>query len=194
MANVSAATARGGRLVHDNACGVGLPAVGSAKEGLAKMRRKALFGAGCFWGVEAAFRQVDGVLATIVGYAGGHTDEPTYKQVCTGTTGHAEVVEVEYDDERASYDQLLDVFWENHDPTQVNRQGPDVGSQYRSAIFFHDDQQRQVAEASRVRRGQAGLYRRPIATEVTAASTFWRAEEYHQQYLEKSRGGASCRR
>ena len=151
----------------------------------------ATFGAGCFWGVEAAYRQVPGVLSTRVGYLGGTMENPTYKDVCSGRTGHAEVVEVTYDPERISYDDLLTVFWENHDPTTLNRQGPDVGVQYRSAIFYHDDAQKAAAEASKAERDRSGKYRRPIVTEITPASTFYEAEDYHQQYLEK-RGLASC--
>jgi peptide-methionine (S)-S-oxide reductase len=152
---------------------------------------KATFGAGCFWGVEAAFREVPGVTATAVGYSGGHTEEPAYRDVCGGDTGHAEVVEVEYDPAKVSHDDLLQVFWENHDPTQVNRQGPDVGAQYRSAIFFHTPEQEAAARASKAALEASGRLRRPVATEITPASTFWRAEDYHQQYLEK-RGLASC--
>ena len=154
-------------------------------------KEKAIFAAGCFWGVEAAFRQVPGVLATAVGYTGGTLADPTYRDVCSGRTGHAEAVEVEYDPERVSYERLLQVFWENHDPTQVNRQGPDYGTQYRSAVFFRTPEQQAVALASKARLEQGGRYRRPIATEIAPASTFYRAEEYHQQYLEK-RGLASC--
>ncbi|HTO87337.1 MAG TPA: peptide-methionine (S)-S-oxide reductase MsrA [Thermoanaerobaculia bacterium] len=153
---------------------------------------KATFGAGCFWGVEAAFRQVPGVVDAAVGYAGGTMANPTYRDVCTDETGHAEVVEVTYDPARVSYEQLLDVFWENHDPTQLNRQGPDVGTQYRSAIFFHTPAQREAATASKERLEKSGRYRRPIVTEITPAPTFYRAEEYHQKYLEK-RGLASCK-
>jgi peptide-methionine (S)-S-oxide reductase len=151
---------------------------------------KALFAAGCFWGVEAAFRGIPGVTATAVGYSGGTTENPTYEQVCTGRTGHAETVEVEYDPVQVSYDGLLDVFWEAHDPTTLNRQGPDIGTQYRSAIFVDGAEQEAAATASRDR--QQERRRRPIVTEITPASTFWRAEEYHQQYLEK-RGAAHCR-
>ncbi len=153
---------------------------------------KALFGAGCFWGVEAAFRQVEGVLATAVGYSGGRQENPTYEGVCSGTTGHAEVVEVEYDPSKASYEQLLDVFWENRDPTTLNRQGPDVGEQYRSAIFFQTPEQDAAAVASKERLEKSGRYKRPIVTEITPARTFYRAEEYHQRYLEKH-GLAHCR-
>jgi peptide-methionine (S)-S-oxide reductase len=153
---------------------------------------KASFAAGCFWGVEAAFRQVEGVTATAVGYEGGRTDSPTYEQVCTGTTGHAETVEVDYDPARVSYERLLDVFWDNHDPTTLNRQGPDVGEQYRSVIFFHTPEQESAARASKENREKSGKYRRPIVTQIQPASEFNRAEEYHQQYLEK-RGLAHCR-
>ncbi|MEX2246656.1 MAG: peptide-methionine (S)-S-oxide reductase MsrA [Dehalococcoidia bacterium] len=152
---------------------------------------KATFGAGCFWGVEAAFRQVPGVKATAVGFLGGRLDRPTYEDVCYRDTGHAEVVEVEFDPARVTYDDLLTAFWENHDPTQLNRQGPDIGDQYRSAIFFHSPEQEAAAIASKDARDKSGLHRRPIVTEITPATTFWRAEDYHQQYLEK-RGLATC--
>ena len=153
--------------------------------------KTATFGAGCFWGVEAAYRQIPGVLSTRVGYLGGTLENPTYRDVCSGQTGHAEVVEVKYDPSQLTYDDLLTVFWENHDPTTLNRQGPDVGEQYRSAIFYHDDEQKAAAEASKEERDRSGKYRRPIVTEITPASTFYEAEDYHQQYLEK-RGLASC--
>lgn len=152
---------------------------------------KATFGAGCFWGVEAAFRQVHGVTATRVGYAGGTMENPTYEDVCSDRTGHAEVVEVTYDPERVSYDDLLEVFWNEHDPTQRNRQGFDVGSQYRSVIFYHDDEQRNAALASKERLERSGEYRKPIVTEIEPAPEFYEAEDYHQQYLEK-RGLATC--
>src|SRR4051812_17040791 len=152
---------------------------------------KATFGAGCFWGVEATFRQVPGVTATAVGYAGGNSKNPTYKDVCTDKTGHAEVVEVQFDPAQVSYDTLLDIFWENHDPTTKNRQGPDWGSQYRSAIFFHSSEQEMTARASKDRLQASGKWSRPIVTEITPAPEFYRAEDYHQQYLEK-RGLASC--
>jgi len=155
------------------------------------MEKKATFGAGCFWGVEAAYRQLPGVISTTVGYLGGTLDNPTYRDVCSGRTGHAEVVEVAYDAERITYDDLLTVFWENHDPTTLNRQGPDVGTQYRSAIFVHDDEQQTAAAASKEERERSGRYRRPIVTEITPASAFYAAEDYHQQYLEK-RGLSSC--
>ena len=151
----------------------------------------ATFGAGCFWGVEAAFRQVPGVLSTAAGYAGGSLAKPTYEQVCSGRTGHAEVVQVEYDPEKVSYQQLLDVFWSNHDPTQLNRQGPDIGTQYRSVIFAHDAEQAELARASKAELDTSGRFRRPIVTEVEPYMDFYRAEEYHQQYLEK-RGLAQC--
>jgi len=153
------------------------------------MEKKAMFGAGCFWGVEAAFRRLEGVTGTRVGYAGGHTANPTYKDVCSDRTGHAEVVEVTYDPERIPYEQLLAVFWAEHDPTQLNRQGPDVGSQYRSAIFVDDDDQRRAAEVSR-ERVQERLSR-PVVTQIEDAPPFWEAEDYHQRYLEK-RGMATC--
>ena len=150
---------------------------------------KATFGAGCFWGVEATFRQVKGVADVAVGYSGGNVDNPTYEDVCASRTGHAEVVEVAYDPAEVSYDQLLDVFWKCHDPTQVSRQGPDVGTEYRSAIFTHSPGQRAAAEASKKKLQGAGD--KPIATEITPASTFWRAEEYHQRYFEKN--GGACK-
>ena len=153
-------------------------------------REKATFAAGCFWGVEAAFRRVPGVLETQVGYTGGHTDHPTYEQVCTDRTGHAEAVEVTYDPARVSYGDLLQVFWEIHDPTTPNRQGPDVGSQYRSAIFTYSPEQQRMAEESRAAVGGSGRFRRPVVTEIVPAQTFWRAEEYHQRYLEKHGRGA----
>ena len=152
----------------------------------------ATFGAGCFWGVEAAFRNVEGVTATAVGYEGGHTENPSYEQVCSHTTGHAEVVQVEYDPQQVGYEQLLEVFWSEHDPTQLNRQGPDVGDQYRSVIFFHDEEQEEAARASLEAQERSGRHRRPVVTQIVPAETFWRAEEYHQRYLEK-RGLATCR-
>ena len=153
---------------------------------------KATFAAGCFWGVEAAFRQVPGVVATTVGYTGGQTPDPTYKEVCTDRTGHAEAVQVEFDPARVSYEQLLGVFWNESDPTQVNRQGPDVGTQYRTAIFVHSREQREAAERSRRALEESGRYRKPVATEITQAPEFFPAEEYHQRYLEK-RGLATCK-
>ena len=153
---------------------------------------KATFGAGCFWGVEAAFRQIEGVTATAVGYAGGTLENPTYHDVCTDRTGHAEVVEVTYDPSRLNYDRLLDVFWENHDPTTPNRQGPDVGTQYRSVIFFHTPEQQRAAVSSKKALEERGRFRRPIVTQIEPAPAFYRAEDYHQQYLEK-RGLSTCK-
>jgi peptide-methionine (S)-S-oxide reductase len=155
------------------------------------MQEIATFGAGCFWGIEAAFRRVPGVLDAAVGYSGGRTENPSYQDVCTDTTGHAEVVQVTFDPEKLTYEQLLDVFWTIHDPTQVNRQGPDYGKQYRTAIFFHSPEQEATAKKSKQALEASGKLRRPVATEITPAGTFWRAEEYHQRYLEK-RGAASC--
>ena len=155
------------------------------------MTELATFGAGCFWGVEVTFRNVRGVKDALVGYLGGTMANPTYKDVCTGRTGHAEVVQVEYDPAEVSYDKLLDVFWENHDPTSFNRQGPDVGTQYRSAIFYHTPEQNRSAEESKARLEASGKFKRPIMTEITPASAFYPAEDYHQRYLEK-RGLASC--
>lgn len=156
------------------------------------MTERATFAAGCFWGVEAAFRQVEGVVSTEVGYIGGTVQKPTYEQVCSGRTGHAEAVAVEYDPSRVSYDELLSVFWENHDPTTLNRQGPDIGAQYRSAVFFHTPEQEAAALASKQALQQSGKYKKPIVTEITAAPEFYRAEDYHQQYFEK-RGVSHCR-
>jgi peptide-methionine (S)-S-oxide reductase len=153
------------------------------------VEKKATFGAGCFWGVEAAFRQLDGVTKTEVGYEGGNLENPTYEDVCSHTTGHAEVVEVTYDPERLSYEQLLDVFWRKHNPTQLNRQGWDIGDQYRSVVFVHDEEQREVALRSKAE--EQTRHRNPVVTHVEPAQTFYPAEDYHQQYLEK-RGRASC--
>ena len=153
--------------------------------------QKATFGAGCFWGVEVAFRQIDGVLDAVAGYLGGATENPTYRDICSGTTGHAEVVEVLYDSERVDYDRLLEAFWEMHDPTTLNRQGPDAGTQYRSAIFFYTPEQETEAAASKERLQASGRISGKVVTEIAPASTFYRAEEYHQRYLEK-RGQASC--
>jgi peptide-methionine (S)-S-oxide reductase len=153
---------------------------------------KATFGGGCFWGVEAAFRQVPGVVATAVGFEGGTLPGPTYRDVCSHTTGHAEVVEVDFDPAKVTYEQLLEVFWAEHDPTQLNRQGPDVGDQYRSVVFYHSPQQQAAATASKEQLQRSGRYRRPIVTQIVPAQMFYRAEEYHQQYLEK-RGLSTCR-
>jgi len=155
------------------------------------MIEKATFGAGCFWGVEATFREIPGVVDAAAGYEGGQTVNPTYKDVCTDRTGHAEVVQIEYDPAKVDYERLLNVFWEAHDPTQMNRQGPDVGTQYRSVIFFHTPEQEQAARASKSKLEQSGRFRRPIATQIEPAQTFYRAEEYHQQYLAK-RGLRQC--
>ncbi len=154
------------------------------------MMALATFAAGCFWGVEAQFRQLDGVLSTRVGYMGGHIDAPDYKLVCTGTTGHAEVVEVTYAPDIISFSDLLALFWKIHDPTTLNRQGPDIGSQYRSAIFFHNKPQREMAENSKRDRSKARYHSDPIVTEISPVGTFWPAEDYHQCYLEKKGLGA----
>ncbi|MDI9609448.1 MAG: peptide-methionine (S)-S-oxide reductase MsrA [Candidatus Verstraetearchaeota archaeon] len=145
----------------------------------------ATFGMGCFWGAEHVFSKVDGVLSTAVGYMGGDYENPTYKDVCTGKTGHAEVVQVLYDPDRVSYEQLLKVFWENHDPTTLDRQGPDVGSQYRSVIFYHTPAQREAALKMKEQFDRSGRFKRPVVTEISPASKFYRAEEYHQKYFER---------
>jgi peptide-methionine (S)-S-oxide reductase len=155
------------------------------------MTEIATFGAGCFWGVEAKFRMIPGVVDAAVGYSNGHTANPTYEDVCTDETGHAEVVQVTFDPAQVSYDKLLEAFWMMHDPTQMNRQGPDSGKQYRSAIFVHSPEQEGIAKKSKAALEASGKFRRPIATEITPAGTFYRGEEYHQRYLEK-RGAASC--
>ncbi|MFO7737313.1 MAG: peptide-methionine (S)-S-oxide reductase MsrA [Desulfatiglandaceae bacterium] len=152
---------------------------------------KATFGAGCFWGVEAAFRCLQGVVSTAVGYSGGTLENPTYQDVCSDRTGHAEVVEVVYDPSVVSYDALLEVFWGNHDPTTLNRQGPDVGTQYRSVIFYHNEAQKAAAEISMQNLRNSGQYKKAIVTEIKPATKFYRAEEYHQRYLEKQ-GHAGC--
>lgn len=152
---------------------------------------KATFGAGCFWGVQAEFDKVEGVISTQVGFMGGTLDNPSYRDVCGHRTGHAEVVEVTFDPQKVSYEKLLEVFWSIHDPTTLNRQGPDVGDQYRSAIFYHSPEQKAAAEASKAAQERSGRFRRPIVTQIVPTMTFWRAEEYHQKYLEK-RGAASC--
>ena len=152
---------------------------------------KATFGAGCFWGVEETFRNMKGVLSTSVGYAGGTQHNPTYQDVCTDKTGHAEVVEVEFDPSQVSYDELLNLFWSNHNPTTLNRQGPYVGAQYRSVIFYHSPEQYASANASKEKLEKSGRFNRPIVTQVEPAPTFWRGEEYHQHYLQK-RGQAHC--
>jgi peptide-methionine (S)-S-oxide reductase len=152
---------------------------------------KATFGAGCFWGVQAEFDKVGGVISTLAGYMGGTLDNPSYRDVCGHRTGHAEVVEVTYDPVMVSYDKLLEVFWSIHDPTTLNRQGPDVGDQYRSVIFYHSPDQKAVAEASKAAQDRSGRFKRPVVTQIVPAMTFWRAEEYHQKYLQKH-GRASC--
>jgi peptide-methionine (S)-S-oxide reductase len=152
---------------------------------------KATFAAGCFWGVEATFRQLPGVISTRVGYIGGNTANPTYKEVCTDRTGHAEAVEIEYDPSKLSYDKLLEVFWDNHDPTQLNRQGPDSGTQYRTAIFFHTPEQEAAAKASKQNLEKSHHFSKPVVTQIVPAAMFYEAEDYHQQYLEK-RGLATC--
>jgi len=152
---------------------------------------KATFGAGCFWGVESAFIQVPGVIETAVGFMGGRTENPSYKEVCYEETGHAEVVHLTYDPAKVKYDQLLEVFWSNHDPTQLNRQGPDVGDQYRSAVFFHTPEQEAAASASKEWLEKSGRFRRTIVTQIVPAQEFYRAEEYHQKYLQK-RGMGAC--
>ena len=152
---------------------------------------KATFGAGCFWGVEATFRGVPGVTDATVGYAGGTTENPTYQDVCSHETGHAEVVQVEFDPAAVSYDRLLEVFWSNHNPTTLNRQGPDVGDQYRSVIFYHSPEQQAAAEKSKARLDAEGRFKRPIVTFIQPAPTFYPAEDYHQRYLEK-RGLSHC--
>ena len=146
---------------------------------------KATFGAGCFWHVEDLFQKIDGVTSTKVGYTGGKLTNPTYEEVCTDTTGHAEAVEVEYDPNKISYQDLLDVFWNNHDPTSVNRQGPDIGIQYRSAIFFHNEEQKKIAEKSKEQIENSGKFNKKIVTEITPAPKFYNAEEYHQKYFQK---------
>lgn len=152
---------------------------------------KAVFAAGCFWGVEESFARLPGVLRTQVGYTGGKTDHPEYRAVCSGATGHAEAVEVEFDPGKVGFRDLVEAFWELHDPTTLNRQGPDVGTQYRSAIFYRDEAQRREAEASKAALSASGKLRRPVVTEIVPAGAFWRAEEYHQRYLAK-RGLPGC--
>src|SRR5580693_9949651 len=147
---------------------------------------KAMFGAGCFWGVESFFRQVPGVIDAVSGYAGGSVPNPTYKQVCTDTTGHAEVVEVTFDPAKVAYGKLVDVFFMNHDPTQLNRQGPDFGTQYRSAIFTYGPEQARIAEEKKAALAASGKFKKPIVTTIEPAPAFWRAEEYHQRYFEKN--------
>ncbi len=155
------------------------------------MTQQATFGAGCFWGVEETFRKLPGVIDTTVGYMGGQTERPTYEQVCSDRSGHAEVMQLTYDPEKISYEELLNIFWQSHNPTTLNRQGPDIGSQYRSAIFYHTPEQKEIAEKSKEVLGKSGKWKSPIVTEITEATNFWKAEEYHQKYLMK-RGEESC--
>ena len=152
---------------------------------------RATFGAGCFWGVEETFRKLNGVTSTAVGYAGGNKDNPSYEDVCSDKTGHAEVVQLEFDPSQISYDQILDIFWSNHNPTTLNRQGPDVGTQYRSVIFYHSPEQKAAAEKAKQKIAESGKFNRPIVTQIEPTPKFWRAEEYHQRYLEK-RGQSHC--
>ena len=152
---------------------------------------KATFAAGCFWGVESAFRQVAGVIDTQVGYTGGRTADPTYREVCTDTTGHAEAIEITFDPAKVSYETLVSLFFKMHNPTQVNRQGPDVGTQYRSAVFYHSPEQKTVAETIKAALNRSGKYKNPVATQILPAEPFYRAEEYHQRYFEKN-GGPAC--
>jgi peptide-methionine (S)-S-oxide reductase len=171
-----------------------LPLVASCAQSFhraAMETQKATFGAGCFWGVEETFRRLKGVTSVAAGYAGGTKDNPAYEDVCTDETGHAEVVEIEFDPAQVTYDQLLDVFWSSHNPTTLNRQGPDVGAQYRSVIFHHSPEQKAAAEASKEKMDKRGQFPRPIVTQIEPAPKFWRAEEYHQRYLEK-RGQSHC--
>lgn len=153
--------------------------------------KKATFAAGCFWGVEDTFRSTKGVTDAIVGYTGGTTENPSYESVCTGNTGHAEAVEVTFDPDTVSYDDLLNVFWNNHNPTTPNRQGPDVGDQYRSAIFYHDEEQKKLAEASKDALEKSGKWKHPVVTQIVPAPSFHKAEEYHQQYHKKNDGHCS---
>ncbi len=157
----------------------------------AEALKTASFAAGCFWGVEEIFRKINGVKSAAVGYMGGSTENPTYEQVCADATGHAETVQITYDPQAVSYDELLKIFWENHDPTQVDRQGPDAGTQYRSAVFYHSPEQKAAAEISKNDLEESGKFVKPIATKIVPAATFWRAEEYHQRYLEK-KGLGTC--
>jgi len=151
------------------------------------MIEKATFAAGCFWGVEEAFSKIKGIIETVVGYTGGHLENPTYEDVCTNTTGHAEAVQVKYDTDKVSYEELLRVFWDIHDPTQVNRQGVDIGTQYRSAIFYHNNCQKELAEKSKKELDDSGRFKKPIATEIIEVKTFYKAEKYHQKYFQKKK-------
>ncbi|NLI74637.1 MAG: peptide-methionine (S)-S-oxide reductase MsrA [Euryarchaeota archaeon] len=153
------------------------------------MTNRATFGAGCFWGVQVSFDRIDGVMCTQVGYMGGKVENPTYEQVCSNRTGHAEVVDLRYDPDKVSYQDLLEAFWNMHDPTTLNKQGPDVGSQYRSIIFYYDEEQKKAAEGMKKKLSNSNRFSRPIMTQIVPANTFWRAEEYHQKYHQKY-GGA----
>ncbi|WP_406662309.1 peptide-methionine (S)-S-oxide reductase MsrA [Methanolobus sp. ZRKC3] len=166
--------------------------MGAKEDLLNKGNEIATFAAGCFWGVEAAFRKVEGVVFTQVGYTGGTLENPTYKEVCTGRTGHAEAVEVVYDPKAVSYEELLDIFWHLHDPTTINRQGPDVGAQYRSSVFYHNESQKDAAFKVKGEIQDSGDYSGDIVTEIVSATEFYRAEEYHQQYFEKQGGHGGC--
>ena len=159
---------------------------------MAKKNKFAVFGAGCFWGVESSFRAVEGVVDVAVGYAGGNVAKPSYRQVCTGKTGHAEVVQVEYDPARVTFAQLVEVFWQIHDPTTLNRQGPDFGTQYRSVIFYSDEDERKAAEESKRRLDESGQLGRPVVTQIVPAAEFYRAEEYHQRYYERMGIAPTC--
>jgi peptide-methionine (S)-S-oxide reductase len=170
---------------------VGLAPYAATLDLLTMTTEQAMFGAGCFWGVEETFHNLQGVTSTAVGYAGGTTENPSYEDVCSDETGHAEVVHLEFDPSQISYDQLLDVFWSNHNPTTLNRQGPDVGTQYRSVIFYYSLEQKAAAEASKQKLAASGKFNRPIVTQIEPAPNFWRAEEYHQRYLAK-RGQSHC--
>lgn len=152
---------------------------------------KATFGAGCFWGVEETYRSLPGVVETLVGYTGGHVDNPTYEDVCNGGTGHAEALEITFDNTKVGFEDLLRIFWKSHNPTTKNQQGPDIGHQYRSAVFYHSELQRQLAESTRDELDKSGKYKNPVVTEIVPAAKFWSAEEYHQKYLMK-RGMGSC--
>ncbi|MBP9732486.1 MAG: peptide-methionine (S)-S-oxide reductase MsrA [Candidatus Magasanikbacteria bacterium] len=155
------------------------------------MIQQATFGAGCFWGVEETFRKLPGVIETAVGYMGGQSERPTYEQVCSSRTGHAEVLQLTYDPDKVSYEELVKIFWQSHNPTTLNRQGPDIGTQYRSAIFYHTLEQKEIAEKSKAELGKSGKWKQPVVTEITPAQNFWKAEDYHQKYLMK-RGEESC--
>ena len=180
------------RRVHQRHVSIDSRWLSSLSRQMANKNKIATFGAGCFWGVESAFRAVEGVVEAAVGYAGGTVPKPNYRAVCSGKTGHAEVVQVEYDPARVSFEQLLEVFWQIHDPTTLNRQGPDAGTQYRSIIFYSDDHERMAAEESKRRLDESGRLARPVVTQVVPAAEFYRAEENHQRYYERSGIAPSC--